>query len=76
MIATLRPVELLVLVPVLLLLLCLPSVIAYRRKVERLGLVIVVSLVGAVTGLFWFVALIMAITMRTRHPAPPLLTSD
>ncbi|MEU1485555.1 superinfection immunity protein [Streptomyces sp. NPDC005752] len=75
MISTVGPLELLVLVPVALLVLCLPPVIAHRRGVERLGLVIVVSLIGAVTGLFWFVALVMALSMRTRGPAPTLRPS-
>ncbi|MEU1215748.1 superinfection immunity protein [Streptomyces sp. NPDC005791] len=75
MISTLSPVELLILVPAALLLLCVPSFIAYRRGVERLGLVVVVSLIGAVTGLFWFVALIMAVSMRTRGSARTLRPS-
>jgi len=75
MISTLSPVELLILVPVALLLLCVPSFIAYRRGVQRLGLVIGVSLIGAVTGLFWFVALIMAVSMRTRGSARTLRPS-
>lgn len=76
MISTLSPTELLILVPIALLLLCVPSFIAYRRGVERPGLVIVVSLLGAVTGLFWFVALVMAISMRTRSTAPMPRPSD
>ncbi|MFC8589800.1 superinfection immunity protein [Streptomyces atroolivaceus] len=75
MISTISPVELLILVPVALLALCLPTFIAYRRGVERLGLVVVVSLIGAVTGLFWFVALVMAVSMRTRVPASTLRPS-
>ncbi|WP_276314654.1 superinfection immunity protein [Streptomyces sp. AcE210] len=39
--------------------------IASRRKVERLWLVVVVNLAG-ITGVLWFVALYMAMTMRTR----------
>ncbi|MEU5167665.1 MULTISPECIES: superinfection immunity protein [Streptomyces] len=76
MISTIRPLELLVLVPVALLVLCLPSVVAYRRGVERLGLVIMVSLIGAVTGVFWFVALVMALSMRTHGHVPTLRPSD
>jgi hypothetical protein len=72
MISNISPLELLVLVPLTLLILCVPSFIAHRRGVERLGLVIMVSVIGAFTGLFWFVALIMALTMRTRGPAPTL----
>ncbi|MFH8759576.1 superinfection immunity protein [Streptomyces atroolivaceus] len=75
MISTLSPMELLVLVPIALLALCVPPFIAYRRGVERLGLVIVVSLIGAVTGLFWFVALIMAVSMRTRGSGAALRPS-
>ncbi|MFB4425431.1 superinfection immunity protein [Streptomyces sp. QL37] len=76
MISTISPMELLVLVPLGLLLLCVPSFIAYRRGVERLGLVVGVSLIGAVTGLFWVVALIMATSMRTRDSAPTLRPSS
>ncbi|WP_326771343.1 superinfection immunity protein [Streptomyces sp. NBC_01445] len=47
------------------LLLIAPTVIAYRRKVARLWLVVVVNLAG-ITGVLWFVALYMAMTMRTR----------
>ncbi|MFJ8754690.1 superinfection immunity protein [Streptomyces sp. NPDC102441] len=75
MISTVSPIELLVLVPLALLLLCVPWFIAHRRGVERQGLVVVVSLIGAVTGLFWFVALVMALSMRTRAPAPTLRPS-
>ncbi|MFF4243088.1 superinfection immunity protein [Streptomyces sp. NPDC001822] len=66
MLANLTPLELLVFVPVALLLLFVPTIVAYRRKVERLWLVVVVSLIGGTTGLLWFVALYMAMTMRTR----------
>ncbi|MEV8228166.1 hypothetical protein AB0P41_19275 [Streptomyces sp. NPDC079167] len=34
-----------------------------------------VSLIGAVTGLFWFVALIMAVSMRTRGSGTALRPS-
>ena len=47
------------------LLLIVPTVIAYRRKVKLLWLVVVVNLAG-ITGVLWFVALYMAMTMRTR----------
>ncbi|MFD7971309.1 superinfection immunity protein [Streptomyces clavifer] len=70
MISTIGPLELLVIVPLALLILCVPTFIAYRRRVDRLGLVVVVSVIGAATGLFWFVALVMALSMRTRGPAP------
>ncbi|MFF1733852.1 superinfection immunity protein [Streptomyces sp. NPDC058247] len=43
-----------------------PTMVAYRRKVERQGLVIVVNLLAGATGLAWFVALYMAMTMRTQ----------
>lgn len=39
---------------------------------QRLRLVIVVNVIGAFTGLFWFVALFMAVSMRTRDPDPML----
>ncbi|WP_326616370.1 hypothetical protein OG229_03220 [Streptomyces platensis] len=39
---------------------------------QRLRLVIVVNVIGAFTGLFWFVALFMAVPMRTRDPDPTL----
>ncbi|MFD4033161.1 superinfection immunity protein [Streptomyces sp. NPDC058637] len=70
MISHISPLELLVLVPLTLLILCVPSFIAYRRRVERPGLVVMVSVIGAFTGLFWFVALVMALSMRTRVPSP------
>lgn len=66
MLGNMGPLELLIFVPVAFLLLCVPAIVAYRRKVERLWLVIVVSLIGGSTGLLWFVALYMAMTMRTR----------
>ncbi|WP_327122087.1 superinfection immunity protein [Streptomyces sp. NBC_01341] len=76
MLANLTPLELLVFVPVALIILFVPSIIAYRRKVERLWLVVVVSLIGGGTGLLWFVALYMAMTMRTRTAdLAPLNTS-
>ncbi|MFF9686497.1 hypothetical protein [Streptomyces sp. NPDC014623] len=49
--STTSPLELLVLVPMALLFLCVPSFVVCRRGVERLVLVVVVSLIGAVTGL-------------------------
>lgn len=39
---------------------------------QRLRLVIVVNVIGAFTGLFWLVALFMAVSMRTRDPDPTL----
>ncbi|MFE6800082.1 hypothetical protein ACFVEN_00125 [Streptomyces sp. NPDC057681] len=39
--------------------------IAYRRKVTRLWLAVLVNLAG-ITGVLWFVALYMAMKMRTR----------
>lgn len=45
-----------------------PTLIAYRRRVQRLRWVVVVNVIGAFTGLFWFVALFMAMSMATRQP--------
>ncbi|MER5371201.1 superinfection immunity protein [Streptomyces sp. NPDC002722] len=55
-----------------LLVLSVPSIVAYHRRVQRLRLVIVVNVIGAFTGLFWLVALFMAVSMRTRDPDPTL----
>ncbi|MFH8239123.1 superinfection immunity protein [Streptomyces sp. NPDC018321] len=60
--------KLLVVVLVGLFFLGVPSLIAYRRRVQRLRWVIVVNIIGALTGLFWFVALFMAMSMATRQP--------
>ncbi|WP_234428216.1 superinfection immunity protein, partial [Streptomyces badius] len=59
------PLELLIFVAAFLVLF-VPSMVAYRRKVDRLWLVVVVNVVGGSTGLLWFLALYMAMTMRTR----------
>ncbi|MEU6954592.1 superinfection immunity protein [Streptomyces sp. NPDC045714] len=76
MLSNISPFELLIAVPLGLLVLLVPSIIAYRRKVERLWLVIVVSLISVPTGLLWFVALYMALTMRARAAdVPPLSVS-
>ncbi|MFD8747489.1 superinfection immunity protein [Streptomyces sp. NPDC059616] len=73
MFSDMGPVELFAAIPVALLILSAPSIVAYRRKVQRLRPVIVVNVIGAFTGLFWFVALFMAVSMRTRDsdPTPP-----
>jgi len=47
-------------------LLAVPSLIAYRRRVDRLWLVILVNVLAGWTGVLWFVALWMALKMRTR----------
>ncbi|RLV64267.1 immunity protein [Streptomyces sp. CBMAI 2042] len=65
MLSNIGPLELLI-VAALLVILVTPSVIAYRRKVERLWLVVLVNVIAGPTGLLWFVALYMATTMRTR----------
>ncbi|MFI7341047.1 superinfection immunity protein [Streptomyces sp. NPDC050085] len=51
---------------VALLILSVPSLVACRRRVQRLRLVITINAIGAFTGLFWFVALFMAMSMPTR----------
>ncbi|MFF3492177.1 superinfection immunity protein [Streptomyces sp. NPDC002795] len=48
--------------------LSVPSLVARHRRVQRLRLVVVVNVIGAFTGLFWFVALFMAMAMATREP--------
>ncbi|MER5950290.1 superinfection immunity protein [Streptomyces sp. NPDC001904] len=48
-----------------------PSMIAYRRRIERLWLVIVVNVLAGWTGVLWFVALWMALRMRTRTVSAP-----
>ncbi|GGY82777.1 superinfection immunity protein [Streptomyces nitrosporeus] len=70
MISHIGPLELLVLVLVGLLFLAVPPFIAHRRGVRRLWLVVVVSVIGAFTGLFWFVALFMALAMPARDSGP------
>ncbi|MFD8572687.1 superinfection immunity protein [Streptomyces sp. NPDC059639] len=65
MLSNIGPLELLVGAAVVLVLF-VPSMIAYRRKVERLWLVVVVNVIAGPSGLLWFVALYMAMTMRTR----------
>ncbi|WP_329585528.1 superinfection immunity protein [Streptomyces sp. NBC_01005] len=72
MFSDIGPVELFAAIPVALLVLSVPSIVAYRRKVQRLRPVIAVNAIGAFTGLFWFVALFMAVSMRTRDPDPTL----
>ncbi|MEU9464261.1 superinfection immunity protein [Streptomyces sp. WC2508] len=67
--------ELFAAIPVALLILNAPSIVAYRRKVQRLRPVIVVNVIGTFTGLFWFVALFMAVSMRT-HGSDPTLPAD
>ncbi|MFD5122630.1 superinfection immunity protein [Streptomyces sp. NPDC058385] len=76
MFSNIDPLGLLALAAVLLLLI-VPTVIAYRRKVKRLWLVVVVNLAG-ITGVLWFVALYMAMTMRTRTAdiTPPNVRLD
>ncbi|WP_327176363.1 superinfection immunity protein [Streptomyces sp. NBC_01335] len=54
-----------------LLFLAVPSFIAYNRRVQRLRLVILVNALGACTGVFWFVALYMALRMRTESDPDP-----
>ncbi|MEU8452848.1 superinfection immunity protein [Streptomyces globisporus] len=65
MLSNIGPLELLIFVAAFLVLF-VPSMVAYRRKVDRLWLVVVVNVVGGSTGLLWFLALYMAMTMRTR----------
>lgn len=72
MFSDIGPVELFAAIPVALLVLSAPSIVAYRRRVQRLRPVIVVNVIGAFTILFWFVALFMAVSMRTRDPDPTL----
>ncbi|MGW1463366.1 superinfection immunity protein [Streptomyces sp. NPDC002308] len=64
--------ELLVMVALSLLFLAIPSFIAYNRRVQRLRLVILVNLLGACTGVFWFVALYMALRMRSESTPEPV----
>ncbi|MGW2276577.1 superinfection immunity protein [Streptomyces sp. NPDC001770] len=64
--------ELLVMVAFSLLFLAVPSFVAYNRRVQRLRLVILVNLLGACTGVFWFVALYMALRMRPVSTPEPL----
>ncbi|MFJ8949309.1 superinfection immunity protein [Streptomyces sp. NPDC102381] len=68
MFSDIGPFELLVVALVALAVLSVPSLVARRRRVQRLRLVVVVNVIGAFTGLFWFVALIMAMSMATREP--------
>ncbi|WP_331749839.1 MULTISPECIES: superinfection immunity protein [unclassified Streptomyces] len=72
MFSDIGPVELFAAISVVLLVLSVPSIVAYRRRVQRLRPVIVVNVIGAFTGLFWFVALFMAVSMRTRDSDPTL----
>ncbi|MFD4652260.1 superinfection immunity protein [Streptomyces sp. NPDC058441] len=74
MLSNISPLGLLFVTAAFLLLIA-PTVIAYRRKVARLWLVVVVNLAG-ITGVLWFVALYMAMTMRTRAAdiTPPQVT--
>lgn len=65
MLSNIGPLELLIFVAAFLVFF-VPSMVAYRRKVDRLWLVVVVNVVGGSTGLLWFLALYMAMTMRTR----------
>ncbi|MFJ3436959.1 superinfection immunity protein [Streptomyces cyaneofuscatus] len=75
MLSNIGPLELLV-VAALLVILVTPSVIAYRRKVERLWLVVLVNVIAGPTGLLWFVALYMAMTMSTRSTDNMLPADD
>ncbi|MER5438499.1 superinfection immunity protein [Streptomyces sp. NPDC002790] len=68
MFAKIGTLEVLILALIALIVLVVPSFIAHRRRVQRLGLVIGINVIGAFTGVFWFVALVMALTMATREP--------
>ncbi|WP_217250701.1 superinfection immunity protein [Streptomyces sp. AC602_WCS936] len=62
------PLKQLVVALVGLFFLGVPSLVAHRRRVQRLRWVVVVNVIGVLTGLFWFVALFMAMSMATRQP--------
>ncbi|MET7931996.1 superinfection immunity protein [Streptomyces sp. NPDC005349] len=64
MLSNIGPLELLGLVAAAIVFF-VPTIVAYRRKVERQGLIIVVNLLAGATGVAWFVALYMAMTMST-----------
>ncbi|MCX5417822.1 superinfection immunity protein [Streptomyces sp. NBC_00059] len=75
MFSDIGPLELTGVALVAVLFLSVPSLVAYRRRVQRLRLVIVINVIGAFTGLFWFVALFMAISMPT-NDSDPVLVQD
>lgn len=68
MFSNIGPIELLVVALIGLLVLAVPTFIAHRRRVQRLGWVVAASVIGAFTGVFWFVALFLALVMPTREP--------
>ncbi|QRX95960.1 MULTISPECIES: superinfection immunity protein [Streptomyces] len=70
MFSDIGPLELTGLALVALLFLGVPSLVAYRRRVQRLRLVIAINVIGTFTGLFWFVALFMAMSMPARDADP------
>ncbi|MFE4873840.1 superinfection immunity protein [Streptomyces sp. NPDC056682] len=69
------PLELAGVALVAVLFLSVPSLVAYRRRVQRLRLVIAINVIGAFTGLFWFVALFMAMSMPARDSDAVLVPS-
>ncbi|MFG2430159.1 superinfection immunity protein [Streptomyces sp. NPDC048590] len=81
MLSNLGPVEVLVLLLVSFVLLCVPTLVARRRGVEKLGWVVLTSALGAFTGVFWIVSMVLAFTLSTREtgddsgaaPAAPAL---
>ena len=58
------------LIPVLVAVYLLPTVVGLVRKVDALGLVFLVNLIGAPTGVGWLAAMILAFGPR-RMPALP-----
>jgi hypothetical protein len=49
----------------------LPTLVGMIRGVDRLALVFLVNLIGAPTGVGWFVAIILAFGPRRLPPEPP-----
>ncbi|MFI5660941.1 superinfection immunity protein [Streptomyces sp. NPDC051684] len=76
MFSRIGPLELLIMAILALLLLCVPSFIAHRRRVRRMGWVVAASVLGVFTGVFWFVALFMALSMTTHEPGSGQLPGD
>ena len=68
MFSNIGPIELLIVALIVLPVLAVPSFIAHRRRAQRLGWVVAASVIGAFTGVFWFVALFLAFAMPTRGP--------
>jgi hypothetical protein len=52
----------------------LPTLVGMIRRVDRLALVILVNLIGGVTGIGWLAAMILAFGPR-RLPTAPLSSS-